>query len=128
MALPWLTALKNIPWESVIEHGPKVLDKARDMVNRHRDAKSPAGETDSPDAGTTTQADPDALNQQLQALQLALTRLSSSNLELTQSVNKLREQQDAIHASLAAIRRRNRWLVAGIICVAGGLACTIWLT
>lgn len=128
MALPWLTALKNIPWGSVIEHGPKVLDKARDMVNRHRDAKSPASETDSPDAGTTMQADPDALNQQLQALQLALTRLSSSNLELTQSVNKLREQQDAIHASLAAIRRRNRWLVAGIIGVAGGLACTIWLT
>lgn len=127
MALPWLTALKNIPWGSVIEHGPKVLDKARDMVNRHRDAKSPASETDSPDAGTTMQADPDALNQQLQALQLALTRLSSSNQELTQSVNTLREQQDAIHAALAAIRRRNRWLVAGIIGVAGGLACTIWL-
>lgn len=127
MALPWLTALKNIPWGSVIEHGPKMLDKARDMVNRHRDTKSPASEADSSDTGTTTQADPDAINQQLQALQLALTRLSSSNLELTQSVNKLREQQDAIHASLAMIRRRNRWFVVGIICVAGGLAYTIWL-
>ena len=112
MALPWLTALKNIPWGSVIEHGPKVLDKARDMVNRHRDAKSPASETDSPDAGTTMQADPDALNQQLQALQLALTRLSSSNLELTQSVNKLREQQDAIHASLGFAEETVGWLRA----------------
>ena len=25
MALPWLTALKVIPWGDVIEHAPKVL-------------------------------------------------------------------------------------------------------
>lgn len=36
MALPWLTALKVIPWGDVIEHAPAVLKGARDLLERQR--------------------------------------------------------------------------------------------
>lgn len=38
MALPWLTALKVIPWGDVIEHAPAVLKGARDLLERQRRA------------------------------------------------------------------------------------------
>ena len=34
MAIPWLSALKVIPWGDVISHAPGVLEKARDLMAR----------------------------------------------------------------------------------------------
>lgn len=34
MAIPWLTALKVIPWGDVIQHAPKVLSAARKLLDR----------------------------------------------------------------------------------------------
>ncbi|MCU0763989.1 MAG: hypothetical protein MUF76_13795 [Hydrogenophaga sp.] len=34
MAIPWLLALKVIPWGDVIEHAPKVLNAARKLMDR----------------------------------------------------------------------------------------------
>ena len=34
MAIPWLSALKVIPWGDVISHAPSVLEKARDLMTR----------------------------------------------------------------------------------------------
>jgi hypothetical protein len=36
MALSWLTALKVVPWEKVLEHAPGVLDKARGFIDKRR--------------------------------------------------------------------------------------------
>jgi len=33
MAIPWLTALKIVPWEKVLEHAPGVLEKARGFMD-----------------------------------------------------------------------------------------------
>ena len=41
MAIPWLSALKAIPWGNVIEHAPNVLDKARDLIDKHRKTAEP---------------------------------------------------------------------------------------
>jgi hypothetical protein len=41
MAIPWLSALKAIPWGNVIEHAPNVLDKARDLIDKHRKTSEP---------------------------------------------------------------------------------------
>jgi hypothetical protein len=34
MAISWLTALKVIPWGDVIAHAPKVLNAARQLLDR----------------------------------------------------------------------------------------------
>lgn len=34
MAIAWLTALKVIPWGDVIQHAPKVLNAARQLLDR----------------------------------------------------------------------------------------------
>jgi hypothetical protein len=36
MAIPWLTALKIVPWEKVLEHAPGVLEKARGFIDKRR--------------------------------------------------------------------------------------------
>ena len=36
MAISWLTALKVVPWEKVLEHAPGVLDKARGFIDKRR--------------------------------------------------------------------------------------------
>ena len=36
MPIPWLSTLKAIPWGNVMEHAPKVLDKARNLIDRQR--------------------------------------------------------------------------------------------
>jgi len=36
MPVPWLSAIKAIPWGTVVEHAPKVLGKARDLIDRQR--------------------------------------------------------------------------------------------
>ena len=36
MAISWLSALKVVPWEKVLEHAPGVLDKARGFIDKHR--------------------------------------------------------------------------------------------
>ena len=46
MALPWLTALKVIPWGDVIEHAPKVLNAARKLMDRQKSPEAaPANAT-----------------------------------------------------------------------------------
>jgi hypothetical protein len=41
MALPWIAALKYIPWGDVIEHAPKVLNAARKLMERQSTAPGP---------------------------------------------------------------------------------------
>ena len=36
MAISWLTALKVVPWDKVLEHAPGVLDKVRGFIDKHR--------------------------------------------------------------------------------------------
>lgn len=41
MALPWLIALKVIPWSQVIEHAPTVLKSARRLLDRYHGTPAP---------------------------------------------------------------------------------------
>ena len=41
MPIPWIAALKIIPWGDVIEHAPKVLNAARKLMDRQPAPKAP---------------------------------------------------------------------------------------
>jgi capsid protein len=103
MALPWLAALKIIPWKDVVEAAPAVVAAAKSL-------RKTKVSKDAPSAPQTPPQDPDAavlqLSQQLSdhaaridALQAMVADLAEHNLRLIDAVDVL--------------RRRTRWLLAG---------------
>jgi capsid protein len=106
MALPWLAALKIIPWKDVVEAAPAVVAAAKSLrkPKATKESAAPA------EASAPAAHDPDAALAQLRrqlnehaaridALQSTLADLAEHNLRLVAAVDLL--------------RRRTRWLLAG---------------
>ena len=88
MALSWLTALKVVPWDKVLEHAPQVLDKARGFIDKRRAAVNEA---------------PTELEQLVQAQQ-----------QMALALSELAEQNAALIAAVTRLQARMRWLAAGL--------------
>ena len=95
MALSWLTALKVVPWEKVLEHAPGVLDKARGFIDKHRTGAAEA---------------PTELSQFLQAQQ-----------QMAQALSELAEQNAALIAAVTRLKQQQRWLATGLVLALLGL-------
>ena len=99
MAIPWLTALKIVPWEKVLEHAPGVLEKARGYMDKRR--------TDGVQAPTD------------------LAQLAKMQQEMAQSLSQLAEQNLALIAAVKRLQVRTKWLSVGLLltlCACGVLA------
>lgn len=77
MAISWLTALKIVPWEKVLEHAPGVLEKARGFIDKRR--------TDEVQAPTEL----DQLTKVQQEMAHTLAQLAEQNLTLMTAVQRL---------------------------------------
>ncbi|MFM6985614.1 MAG: hypothetical protein ACKOXQ_03175 [Hydrogenophaga sp.] len=126
MAIPWLTALRVIPWGDVIEHAPKVLHAARDLVERQRrrDTETPAP---TPAAVDTAQAPWPALldvQHRLASTHDDLVRLQHTQDQITQTLAELAEQNSRLVATVELLRKRTRLLMLAVVLlgVAGGWA------
>jgi TolA-binding protein len=123
MALPWLTALKVIPWGDVIEHAPKVLNAARQLLDRQRQR----GRGAEPVAPATVPVEPvgsvdlqalQSLQHQLAAARDDLERLRQTQEALTQTVADLAEQNSRLVAAVELLRRRTRLLMGAVLLLA----------
>ena len=104
MALPWLTALKIIPWKDVMEAAPAVVAAAKSL----RKTKPPAN--DVPPSTSATATDTEAALAQLRdQLNDQVTRIDA----LQATVADLAEQNLRLIAAVDVLRRRTRWLLAG---------------
>ena len=101
MALSWLTALKVVPWEKVLEHAPGVLDKARGFIDKHRTGAAEA---------------PSEFSQLVQAQQ-----------QMAQALSELAEQNAALIAAVTRLKRQLRWLAMGMALAVLGLGGLAWL-
>jgi hypothetical protein len=119
MAIPWLSALKVIPWGDVISHAPSVLEKARDLM-----ARKPA------DAAPQPMATPNAhdelpslgeLKNRLLDASLQIEGLQQRQAELVQTVSELAEQNAALVSAVGSLRQTVRWMVGGLLLVFVGL-------
>ena len=119
MAIPWLSALKVIPWGDVISHAPGVLEKARDLM-----ARKPA------DAAPQPMATPNAhdelpslgeLKNRLLDASLQIEGLQQRQAELIQTVSELAEQNAALVSAVGSLRQTVRWMVGGLLLVFVGL-------
>lgn len=125
MALPWLTALKVIPWGDVIEHAPKVLKGARDLLDRQRRGAPVTPPPDPRDhviqmPGPTDPALRD-LQQRLAAAREDIQRLQQTQDQITQTVAELAEQNTRLVAAVELLRKRTRLLMGAVLVLAVGL-------
>lgn len=128
MPIPWLTALKVIPWGDVIEHAPKVLKGARDLLNQQRQSRretsAPPPAPDAPDIVATDSASSELrdLRQQLAVVREDLARLQQTQDLVTQTVAELAEQNTRLVAAVEVLRKRTRLLVGAVALLAVALA------
>lgn len=95
MALSWLTALKVVPWEKVLEHAPGVLDKAKGLIDKHR-----TGAAQAPSE---------------------LEELALAQQQMAQALAELAEQNTALIAAVTRLKRQLRWLATGLVLALLGL-------
>lgn len=125
MAIPWLLALKVIPWGDVIEHAPKVLGAARKLVERQRANQSPA--QDHEGVITASSCEPPSLGEiknRLLAAQQQLNQQALAQDQLTQTLAELAEQNARLVSAVELLRVRTRLL---LWCVAGLSTLGLWL-
>ena len=102
MGISWLTALKIVPWEKVLEHAPGVLDKARGFIDKRR--------TDEAQAPTE------------------LAQLAKVQQEMAHTLSQLAEQNLALFAVVKRLQVRMKWLSAALLltlCAYGVLAALL---
>ncbi len=113
MAIPWLSALKVIPWGDVISHAPSVLEKARDLMARKPvDVEStsmatPHTHDDVPSVGE--------LKNRLLAASMQIEALQQQQVELNQTVAALAEQNAALVSAVSGLRQTVRLMVGAVV-------------
>ena len=113
MAIPWLSALKVIPWGDVISHAPTVLEKARDLMSR-----KPADAAPQPMATPNAHDDVPSLGElknRLLTASMHIDDLQQRQTQLTQTVSELAEQNAALVSAVSSLRQTVRWMVGGLV-------------
>jgi hypothetical protein len=126
MAIPWLMALKAVPWGDVIEHAPSVLKAARKLIDR-QSPQSP-GEAGTPATQTPVSAVPSLgeLKNALIAAQGQIDRQAQTQRELTETLAELAEQNARLVSAVEVLRLRMRLFVLGGVALLGWLVALTW--
>jgi len=111
----------------VMKHGPKVFDKARDVVNRRRDGKETATVYTAPEHDRAQSHSLEELSNQVVQMQQALSDLSASHQALSRAVTAVTQQNQQLAGSVRSLRRRVAVLVVGVVVVALVLGWKMWL-
>jgi hypothetical protein len=126
MAIPWLMALKAVPWGDVIEHAPSVLKAARKLIDRQ--SSQPPGQAGTPATQTPVSEVPSLgeLKNALIAAQGQIDRQTQTQRELTETLAELAEQNARMVNAVEVLRLRMRLLVLGGIALLGWLVALTW--
>lgn len=116
MAIPWLLALKVIPWGDVIEHAPKVLNAARKLMDR----TPPPGSSAPVEVFDPAPGQPPSLgelkNRLIEARQL-IDQQARTQEQMAQTLTELAEQNARLVGAVEMLRLRTRvllWIAAAL--------------
>jgi Mg2+ and Co2+ transporter CorA len=129
MAIPWLVALKVIPWGDVIEHAPKVLNAARQLLDKQRqqrpavEAPLAAPQSDVIEMPGPTPPEVRELQQRLATTREDLAGLQQPQDQITQTLADLAEQNTRLVQAVEVLRKRTRLLMGAVVVLA---AAGLW--
>ena len=124
MVIPWLSALKVIPWGDVMSHAPGVLQKARDLMDRKREEVAPP-----PMATPNAHDDVPSLGElknRLLAASMQIDDLQQRQTQLSQTVSELAEQNAALLSAVSGLRQTLRLMVVGLALAFVGLGAVAY--
>jgi hypothetical protein len=96
MAIPWLLALKAIPWDTILANAPSILRSADALVSKTRVRPEAASRND------------------VQALADRIAVLEQRDNETAELLTRLTAQVAALTTASEVLEARVRWLVVGI--------------
>jgi len=129
MAIPWMTALKLVPWGDVIEHTPKVLSAARRLLERQKEKQQQqesAGSDVTPVTVKGQQPSLESLKRELTEARSQIDELSKTQAQLTDTLAEMAEQQAGLVTAVEALRQRTRWL-SGLVLALGAGVLLLWI-
>lgn len=123
MAIPWLLALKVIPWADVLEATPALVKGARKLFKRSQDEATEIAEAP---LSAPPQSLPEAL-QRLQKMEAELAQLGQSQAESAALLQSLAEQNARLVGAVELLRLRSRLLLYGFVGLAAlAAALLVW--
>jgi len=122
MAIPWLLALKVIPWGDVIEHAPKVLNAARKLMDRQpASANASKGSIEVLDSTPGTPPSLGELKNRLIEARQLIEQQAQTQEEMAQTLTELAEQNARLVGAVELLRVRTRVLMVVIAALALGM-------
>ncbi|NIM41542.1 MAG: hypothetical protein GTN84_10605 [Hydrogenophaga sp.] len=121
MAIPWIAALKIIPWGDVIEHAPKVLNAARKLLDKQKAPTVPVP----PSPPTDLAAEPptlEALRDRLVEARQLIDQQSAAQQQMAQTLSELAEQNARLVEAVQLLRVRTRVLIVVAVVLVVGVA------
>lgn len=97
MAIPWLLALKVIPWDTILANAPSILRSADELVSK-------------------TRARPDAASRSdVQALVDRIAVLEQRDRDTAELLTRVTAQVAALSTATEVLAARSRWLLVAAI-------------
>ncbi len=116
MAIPWLAALKVIPWGDVISHAPTVLEKARELIDRKRGGSDAAASSmATPNEPASDVPSLGELKNRLLAAQNQIDQLHTHQAQMAQTLTDLAEQNATLVVMVGALRAKQRALIVAVL-------------
>jgi hypothetical protein len=121
MAIPWIAALKIIPWGDVIEHAPKVLNAARKLLDKQKAPTVPVPTSPPLDLGAEPPSLGELRNRLIEARQL-IDQQTAAQQQMAQTLTELAEQNARLVEAVQLLRVRTRVLIVAAVLLAIGVA------
>ena len=125
MAITWLAALKVIPWGDGIEHAPNVLKAARKLMDRQKSEPELSTNSTVDMAGQSVPSLGELQNR-LIAAQVQLEDQAQTQVQLTETLAALAEQNAQLVSAVEVLRLRARLLVWGMVALAVAMLWLVW--
>ena len=124
MAL-WMTALKIIPWGSVVESAPHIVKAAKHIFSATK--RNASGSSVAPDWDTSDV--PVSLDKRVRLLEAKIVELSDEQRSLAELVKSLAEQNAVMVEAIDVFRVRVKILLVAFVLLATGLGGVLfWLS
>lgn len=111
----WLTALKVLPWSDMIEYAPRVVSGAQKLWQR---AKNQRADEIIIEQAVERIADP---AQEIQQLKQQVLTLEAQQIEQSNLINELAEQNQRLVSAVDVLRVRTRILFWSSVAMGGAI-------